>query len=150
MAEIRELINGLADAQLKEDLTERLDLVQHKIKFMESIPVCVLDSLGNPNLLLSDFLLSAGGQFTAQPEDGVYLVFFEKDKNLEDLMRVAPVSINAEWQSAQYSRICLLADDFQLNDVEDAMNLIEDLAEMLHPGYFIFGFEGDKWIRFTV
>jgi hypothetical protein len=28
--------------------------------------------------------------------------------------------------------------------------LVEDFAEMLHPGSFIFGFEGEKWIRFGV
>lgn len=151
MSEIRKWIHEIADARLRKNITDRLDLIQHKIKFMEKAPVCVLDSLGNPNMLLTDFLLQAGGQFTIQPTDGVCLLFFEKNKTLEDLMRCVPALLNTtQRQSIKYNRIYLLTDNYALNKPVEAINLIEDLAEMLHPGHFIFGFEGDKWVRFTI
>ena len=151
MLEIRKWIHEIADERLRKNITERLDLIQHKIKFMEKASVCVLDSLGNPNMLLADFLLQVGGQFTAQPTDGVYLLFFEKNKTLEDLMRCAPALLNTtQRQSIKYNRIYLLADNYAFNKPVEAINLIEDLAEMLHPGHFIFGSEGDKWVRFTI
>jgi hypothetical protein len=146
---INELISKITDTTLQEELTERLDLVAHKIKFMEPMPVCVLDANGFPNVSLSDILIPAGGQFTADPLDAVYVIYFESNKTLADLMRTAPVTLNADWQAVKFNRVCLLADDYQLTDVQDALNLIEDIAEILHPGQFIFGYEGDKWIRFT-
>ena len=48
-------------------------------------------------------------------------------------------------------RIILLNDDVnKIRTPENAVMLVEDFAEMLHPGYFVFGYEGDKWIRFGV
>jgi iron complex transport system substrate-binding protein len=41
-----------------------------------------------------------------------------------------------------------LSGDF--NDPQYLIEVLEDLAEMLHPGYFVFGNEGKTWISFGV
>ena len=64
-------------------------------------------------------------------------------------MREVPSVLGADWQAVKNNRIILLNDDVNRErSAEHAVSLIEDMAEMLHPGSFIFGHEGDKWIRF--
>lgn len=148
MPALDHLLAQVKNEALKEEFAERLELVAHKIKFMETMPVAVLDSLGNANAQLSDYLLRAGARFTADLQEAVYILFYEEGRRLEDLMRSAPVSLQQDWPAVGFGRVCLLADDYALAKIEDGVALVEDLAEMLHPGHFIFGFEGDKWIRF--
>lgn len=148
MSSLNALLNTETDNELKETLLERLDIVAHKIKFMDKVPVCMLDSLGQPNLKLADLILTSGAALTDEPMDAAFVIFYEEAKQLDDLMRSAPVHLNVEWSAVKFNRVCLLADDYLLNNTEDVVSLVEDVAEMIHPGQFIFGHEGDKWIRF--
>lgn len=150
MSSLSELIQTENNVALGEELIERLALVEHKIKFIDKVPVCFLDSLGQPHLSLVNFAEAGGAVVTTSPEDAVYVIFYEQDKQLGDLMRTAPVLLNEEWPAVKFSRVCLLADHYQLSKAADAVALVEDIAEMIHPGFFVFGYEGDKWIRFTV
>ena len=66
-------------------------------------------------------------------------------------MREVPSLIDAEWPAVKNGRIVLLSDSGKTTyQPLDTVMLVEDFAEMLHPGSFIFGFEGEKWIRFGV
>lgn len=150
MSSLNELINTENNAELREELFERLAIVEHKIKFIDKVPVCFLDSEGYPNLALSTIAELGGASITTQPMDAVYVIFHEETKFLDDLMRKVPALLDENWPSVKFSRVCLLADDYRLSNPEEAVALVEDIAEMIHPGHFIFGFEGDKWIRFTV
>jgi len=150
MSSLSELINAENDAVLQEELLERLAIVEHKIKFMDKVPVCFLDTLGQPHIELSSFAELGGAVLTTSPLEAVYIIFHEQGKELGDLMRTAPVLMNEEWPAVKFNRVCLLADDYKTNKVLEAVALVEDIAEMIHPGHFIFGYEGDKWIRFTV
>lgn len=150
MSSLNELINTENNAELREELLERLAIVEHKIKFIEKVPVCFLDSLGQPYLGPLAIAELGGATVTLSTEEAVYVIFYEASKQLNDLMRTAPVLMNEEWQAVKFSRVCLLSDDYNLSKPEEAVALVEDIAEMIHPGHFIFGHEGDKWIRFTV
>lgn len=151
MSFLNELINSENDEVLREELQERLDIVSHKIKFMDKVPVVCLDTNNMQNLLLTEEINAAGGVFTADVLGAVYIIYYQEGKSLNDLMREVPSLIDAEWLAVKNGRIVLLNDnaDKQRN-ASNAVSLIEDFAEMLHPGYFIFGYEGDKWIRFGV
>ena len=148
MSSLNELVNSENNTELREALFERLAIVEHKIKFMDKVPVCFLDSLGQPVLSLGNFVTLSGAAATTDPMEAAFLVFYEEGKQLDDLMRCAPVLLDEAWPATKFNRICLLADDYAMNNPEDAVNLIEDVAEIIHPGQFVFGFEGDKWIRF--
>lgn len=148
MSSLNTLINTESNSELRETLLERLAIVEHKIKFMDKVPVCILDSYGQSNFNLTDFITAAGAVLTIEPTQAAFVVFYEEGKQLDDLMRTAPVHLNAEWLAVKFNRISLLNDDYSLTNSEDAVGLVEDLAEMIHPGQFIFGYEGDKWIRF--
>jgi len=150
MPSLHELINTEDDTNLREELIERLAIVEHKIKFIDKVPVCFLDTLGQPHVGLLTIAELGGAAVTLSPEEAVYVIFYEEGKQLNDLMRNAPVLLNEEWQAVKFSRVCLLSDDYSLSKPEEAVALVEDIAEMIHPGHFVFGQEGDKWIRFTV
>jgi iron complex transport system substrate-binding protein len=150
MSVLHELIIAENSAALQEELQERLDIVEHKIKFIDKVPVCFLNSEGNPDITLTSFAEVSGAVLTTQPEEAVYVIFKESGKSLDDLMRTVPTLLDDAWPAVKFNRICLIADDYKLSKAEDAVALVEDLAEMTHPGHFIFGYEGDKWIRFNL
>lgn len=150
MSSLNELINNEKNAELREELLERLAIVEHKIKFIDKVPVCFLDSEGQPHLYLSAIAELGGAALTTEPMEAVYVIFHEETKLLDDLMRKVPVLLDENWPAVKFSRVCLVADDYRLSKPEEAVALVEDIAEMIHPGHFIFGYEGDKWIRFTV
>lgn len=150
MSFLNDLFIGL-DATIREDLQERLDIVEHKIKFMDKVPVALLDVSNTPGYTLSEEITFAGGMLETDILSAVFIVYYQPGKTLTDLMREVPSALGEDWQAVKNNRVILLNDDTtRERSAENAVALIEDLAEMLHPGSFIFGHEGDKWIRFGV
>lgn len=151
MSFLNELINTENDEVLREELHERVAIVSHKIKFMDKVPVVCLDMLNMQNLVLADEINAAGGLLETDILGAVYIIYYQPGKTLNDLMREVPSLIDPEWAAVKNGRIILLNDDVnKQRTATNGVTLIEDFAEMLHPGYFIFGGEGDKWIRFGV
>ncbi|TDG35151.1 ABC transporter substrate-binding protein [Pedobacter changchengzhani] len=135
----------------RELLQERLDIVEHKIKFMDKIPVACLNLDNTTNYHLSEEILLAGGMNEPDILNAVYIVYHQEGKTLIDLMREVPTLLNPDWQAVKNNRIILLSDSDGLErNAQRVINMVEDIAEMIHPGYFIFGGEGDKWIRFSL
>jgi len=150
MSFLNDLFIGL-DATKQEDLQDRLDIVTHKIKFMDRMPVALLDTNNNPSYFLSEELSIAGGMLETDISNAAFIVYYQPGKTLTDLMREVPALLNPEWQAVKNNLVILLNDDDnRQRSAENAVSLIEDMAEMIHPGSFIFGHEGDKWIRFGV
>ncbi len=150
MAFINSLLIGLQAAKI-EELQERLDLVAHKIKFMDKPSVVCLNAGGFPSYWLSEEVSLAGGLVSNDIFGAAYIIYYEPGKTLTDLMREVPVALNTAWQAVKNNRIVLLNDDVNRSlTAENAVALIEDIAEMIHPGAFFFGHEGDKWIRFSI
>ncbi|KQS41947.1 hypothetical protein [Pedobacter sp. Leaf194] len=148
MSFLNDLFIGL-DGTKQEDLQERLAIVEHKIKFMDKMPVALLDVNNNPGYILSEEITLAGGLLETDVFNAAFVIYYQPGKTLTDLMREIPASLNADWQAVKNNRIILLNDDVNRGrSAENAVSLIEDIAEMIHPGSFIFGHEGDKWIRF--
>jgi len=148
MSFLNDLFIGL-DAAKQEDLQERLDIVAHKIKFMDKMPVALLDLNNSPSYFLSEEIALAGGMVESDIFNAAFIIYYQPGKTLTDLMREVPALLETEWQAVKNNRIILLNDDVNRErSAENAVSLIEDMAEMIHPGSFIFGHEGDKWIRF--
>jgi len=148
MSFLNDLFIGL-DATKQEDLQDRVDIVAHKIKFMDKMPVALLDVYNNPSYFLSEEISVAGGMIESDVFSAAFIIYYQPGKTLTDLMREVPAILNPEWQAVKNNRVILLNDDAdRQRSAENAVSLIEDMAEMIHPGSFIFGHEGDKWIRF--
>lgn len=148
MSFLNDLFIGL-DATKRDDLQERLDIVEHKIKFMDKMPVALLDVNNNASYFLTEEIALAGGMIESDVMSAAFIIYYQPGKTLTDLMREVPSVLDANWQAVKNNRIILLNDDVNRErSAENAVSLIEDMAEMLHPGSFIFGHEGDKWMRF--
>lgn len=114
------------------------------------MPVALVDVNNNSSYFLAEEIALAGGMLESDIYSAVFIIYYQPGKTLTDLMREVPSVLNEEWQAVKNNRIILLNDNVEREkSAENVVSLIEDMAEMLHPGSFIFGHEGDKWIRFN-
>lgn len=143
------ILQGVENAELREIFTERLELVEHKLKFIESMPIAFVGMSNEANLALLPYVEAAGGMLVDAANLGVYVIYGEEGAGLNTLMAKVPALIDQEWQAVKNNRVALIDLDFyNLEEVKDRVSFVEDLAEILHPGFFIFGNEGNAWIRF--
>ncbi len=151
MVQFEKLLQGVHDGELADTFKERLEIVQHKLKFMEAVPVAVLNLNREMELFISDYLIAAGAYLVETADLGVYVLYYQQNADLNKLMAEAPLQLENEWQAVQNNRIALLdANAYNLEEAADRVTLVEDLAEILHPGAFIFGSEGNSWVRFNL
>jgi hypothetical protein len=149
MSLLSELINKVEDEAERERLQERIALIQHKIKFMDKVPVACLDTENKFVADLEDLVNSVGGVLQHDPVNARVLIYWEPGIGLLQLMGAVPAMLKKEWPSVEYSRVYLWDDEAVVTERADlAVEALEDLAEMLYPGYFVFGNEGKTWISF--
>lgn len=143
------LLSKVEDELVREELQERVDIVQHKIKFMDQVTVACLDGNNQSNYILEEVILSAGGilqDFTATARVVIYL---QKDKSMLELMGMVPPLLDNSWPAVEYNRVYLMDGlELDMDDPEKLVAKLEDIAEMLYPGFFVFGNEGIDWLSF--
>ncbi|MEJ5994535.1 hypothetical protein WG904_08905 [Pedobacter sp. Du54] len=148
MSFLNELINSVIDEELREELHERVDIVMHKIKFMDKVPVACLSinqEIHNP---LDHLIDLAGGMVVNDPMLAKVIIYFEYQTSIATLMSKAVPFLLPEWPSFAYKHIYLIDDSKVLaKEPQDWVASLEDIAEILHPGYFVFGNEGEAWIN---
>jgi iron complex transport system substrate-binding protein len=149
MSFLNAVINKVEDEVSREYLQERVELVLHKIKFMDRVPVAVLDARNELGTELEWLIDAAGGELQDDAAKARVVIYYEDGVGMLELMGAVPALLHVEWPSVAYNRVYLL-DDQSIGSVsaEHAVDVLEDLAEMLHPGYFVFGNEGKTWISF--
>ena len=148
MTLLNELINSEIDISLKEEFQDRLSIVIHKIKFMDKVPVCCLDLNNQIQPLLNNLISLAGGQLVNNIQQAKTVIYFESHQNIENLMAKVASLIDSSWPASTYKSIYLLSDNFTKNDISNVLSVLEDIAEILHPGSFVFGNEGKFWLNF--
>lgn len=149
MSFLNTLIDQVADEDLREQLQERVDLIQHKIKFMDRVSVIILDTDNRVSKALNMLLEEVGG---SPQDDAIHarvLIYAEEGYPMIQLMGLVPPMLKEEWPAVEFSRVYLWDDNSaMIEHAEQAVLAMEDLAEMLYPGYFVFGNEGQTWISF--
>ena len=105
MSFLNAVINEVEDENLRERLQERIDLVQHKIKFMDKIPVVCLDVSNKPVSHLEELLSEAGGVLEEVPSLARVLIYCDEHMSMIELMGAVPGLLDAEWPAVQYSRV---------------------------------------------
>ncbi|MBG6236833.1 iron complex transport system substrate-binding protein [Pedobacter sp. CAN_A7] len=150
MSFLNAAINNVEDELVREELQDRVDLVRHKIKFMDKVPVAVLDAHNAPNPALNELLNLAGGQLEIDPKLARVVLYLEPGSSMLNLMGVVPAMLEKEWPAVEYNRLYLLDEIQPTEHPAEQIALLEDLAEILNPGYFVFGNEGKTWISFGV
>jgi iron complex transport system substrate-binding protein len=148
------------------DLEERIDIVRHKLKFIEDSKkpsVLILSEVIPPVFETSDYLThlitTAGGKVhdmeTAEEKPfnpDVILVLSEQMERL--FGGLANLLMLEEWQNTnavKSNRIFLMdggvnLQEFNLNLASD----VEILAEIFYPQYLTFGGKGESWLQFEI
>lgn len=151
MSFLNAVINKVENEMLNEELQERVDLIQHKIKFMEPVTVACLDTENHLNRDLEGIINDAGGILQQDVNQARVLIYVEKEASMLKMMGLLPSLLNKEWPAVEYNRVYLLDDQAAATkDPQEMVSLLEDIAEMLYPGYFVFGNEGKNWSSFGV
>ena len=151
MSFLNAVINNVEDETLREDLQERVDIILHKIKFMDKVPVCCLDKENIPNPVLDVLIEAAGGEIKQDPMEAKVLIYHQTQVSMLELMGFVPALLENEWPAVEFNRVYLMEDTSAfLSDPESFVASLEDMAEILYPGYFVFGNEGKTWTGFGV
>jgi len=163
-----------AEAQgfrLSEDLQERIELIRHKLKFIDKKPktACIerLSPLSIGGSLIRELIKAAGGE-PAWTENGKPMHIDTSILTAADpeIILIAPSGFSI---SRTLQEIHLLAEQPGWNELNAVVNnqvyiadgsqyfnrpglrsvdSIEILAEILNPKQFAFGYEGEGWIKF--
>lgn len=149
MSFLNELINNVPDSGLREALQDRLDIVIHKIKFIDKVPVFILSEGSDKATILSRLAEIAGAILVNSPEEAQVCLCFENNSGVAVLLSKYARVFDPSWPSSLYNRIYLVADEPEWEyGPETVLRFLENLAEMIHPGFFFFGNEGRDWLHY--
>lgn len=157
---------------LTEELEERIDIIRHKLKFIEIKPTVACIKGLSPLMIAGNWtpelvaiaggksILAENGQHSSfinfeaiQSEDpDIMLIMpcgFSIQQTLQEIHLLADLSRWNELSAVKNNQI-YIADGSQYFDYSNPypVNCIEILAEIIHPKQFIFGYEGNGWIKF--
>jgi iron complex transport system substrate-binding protein len=155
--------------ELTEYQRERLELIEHKLKFVTDKPLvaCIEgpDNVRSAGIYMDELVTLAGGRplvFTDGKE--VYDTVVEQDPDIIIVMPVAGSPVEAmgampqliqqpgisSIKAVKTNRLYITDADFFISEATDIVDKAELLAEIIYPKQFIFGYEGEGWIKFGV
>ena len=163
-----------AGEQLLEDLNERVDIIRHKLKFSENKPTVACIEWLEPLMLSGNWMpelvgIAGGTSILAEPGKHSPYVNWE-DIRLQDpeVVIVMPCGFSIERTLKEIDLLFQLPGFSELKAVKNnrvyiadgnhyfnrpgprIVDSIEMLAEIIHPKQFIFGYEGEGWIKFSL
>ena len=151
--------------ELTEELQERIDLISHKLKFVEQRPMvaCVtaLDPirLGNDDLakkisLAGGTSISGDAEIMLELNPDVIILKpegYTMDQAMANVNELLQLPGFTDLKAVKSNRFYIVdGDRFLENNAENFVDAVELLAEITYPKQFIFGHEGRGWIKFTV
>lgn len=159
--------------KLIEELTERVDIIRHKLKFIENKPTIACIEWLEPMMVSGNWvpeLVGTAGGVSILVEAGKHSPYINWiDIQLQDpeVIIVMPCGFSIE---RTLKEIDILLEQPGFNNLKAVKNnrlyiadgnqyfnrpgprivdSIEILAEIIHPKQFIFGYEGNGWIKFS-
>jgi len=163
-----------AGNNLIEDLQERVDLIQHKLKFIENKPTVACIEWLEPLMVSGNWvpeLVQIAGGTPVLAEAGKHSPYIDwTDMRLQDpeiiVVMACGFSIErtlkeidillqlpgfADLQAIKNKRFYIADGNQYFNRPGPRIvDSIEILAEIIYPKQFIFGYEGEGWIKFEV
>lgn len=159
---------------LIESLEERIGIIRHKLKFVESKPKVACIEWLSPMMIAGNWMpemVNIAGGIPILAENGKHSPFVEFDKILAenpDIILIIPCGFSIQrtlqeinllvelpaWTAlaAVKNNQIYIADGNQYFNRSGPriVDSIEILAEIIYPKQFVFGYEGNGWIRFNV
>jgi len=163
-----------AGERLVEDLQERVDIIRHKLKFLENKPTVACIEWLEPMMVSGNWvpelvtiaggvpILAQQGQHspyvnwadiqTANPD---VIILMPCGFSIERTMREIDILLQqpgfADLKAVKNNRIYIADGNQYFNRPGPRIvDSVEILAEILHPKQFIFGNEGTGWIKFAL
>jgi len=160
--------------QLIEDLNERVDIIRHKLKFIDNKPTVACIEWLEPLMVSGNWvpeLVSIAGGASILAEAGKHSPFIQwVDIQLQDpdIIIVMPCGFPIERTIREIDLLLQLPGFAELKAIKNdrlyiadgnqyfnrpgprIVDSIEILAEIINPKQFIFGYEGDGWIKFSL
>jgi len=158
---------------LVEDLQERVDIVSHKLKYVENKPTVACIEWLEPLMVSGNWvpeLVGIAGGNSILAEAGKHSPFVQWEDilntdpevmvvmpcgfSIERTMREIDLLINlpgfAAMQAVKNNRVYITDGNQYFNRPGPRIvDSIEILAEIIHPKLFNFGYEGNGWIKFS-
>lgn len=166
-------VNAKGD-QLVEELQERVNIVRHKLKFMENKPTIACIEWIEPLMIAGNWVpelvnIAGGVAILAEARKGSRYVKWEEIQQQDpEVIIVTPCGFSIERTIKQIDILLQLPGLSELRAIKNdcfyiadgnryfnrpgprIVDSIEILAEIIHPKQFIFGYQGDGWIKFSL
>ncbi len=144
--------------ELAEEQQERVDLIKHKLKFIEQKPAvaCIvnLDRLIFADSSVAELIGIAGGINENQFNDPDIIIVMPAGNTISQTMQQTEKILQLpnfnELKAVKNNRVYIADGNFALTDAEQLVTLTEVFGEIINPKQFIFGYEGEKWVKFGV
>jgi iron complex transport system substrate-binding protein len=158
---------------LIEDLQERVNIVRHKLKYVESRPTVACIEWLEPLMVSGNWvpqLVGIAGGSSVLAEAGKHSPFVKWEDihqqnpevmvvmpcgfSIERTMKEIDLLLNlpgfADMQAVKNNRLYIADGNQYFNRPGPRIvDSVEILAEIIHPKLFNFGYEGDGWIKFS-
>ncbi|MVZ64293.1 hypothetical protein GQF61_00370 [Sphingobacterium sp. DK4209] len=137
-----------------EELDEEIHIIIHKLKFIpqESRPIVqVIRNEGIQQDYLNELLKVAGAQnsgSTVPLQDVEILIFIDESYSYLSTLPVELSSVYADSKAVKNNHIYVIQKPDFAKDKSAYIQDIEVLAEIIQSKYFVFGHEGEEWIKF--
>jgi iron complex transport system substrate-binding protein len=160
--------------QLIEDLQERVDIIRHKLKFIDNKPTVACIEWLEPMMVSGNWvpeLVSIAGGQSILAEAGKHSPFIQWDDiRIQDpeIIIVMPCGFSIERTMREINLLLELPGFADLRAIKNdrlyiadgnqyfnrpgprIVDSIEILAEIINPKQFIFGYEGEGWVKFSL
>lgn len=151
--------------RLVEELAERTNIIVHKLKYIPdsqrpSVKIVVEDDLTHgAEAYVNTVIKTAGGRVYAETglaDDGPELfIFLARNKSMFQLLGEVPALLaEEEWENTpaiKQNKVFLVDGEKHLRGaLPEIADDVELLAELLYPQYFVFGQEGESWMKFEL
>lgn len=145
--------------ELTEELQERVDLIKHKLKFIEQKPAvaCItqLQPLTFADDGLTELINIAGGESaTLDANPDIIIVMPESyavEQTIKEIGTLMQLPNFTDLKAVKNNRLYIVDGTQDISvDPETKVSQLENLAEIINPKQFIFGNEGEAWVKFSL
>ena len=146
-------------AELVEKIEDETNILIHKLKFISATDrpkVLVLDQIQplevNRSAYLQESIKIAGGiPVTDENEADKIIVIGREESTFLNIPQLLSIPTIASSKAIELDQVFIMTDhQFAYIPGYNYLGMLESLAEILQPKYFVYGHEGNDWLQFQL